>query len=63
MLNTGGIYVFLVELPILDNEMFHSVKPGLSAYANSPEMVSSWSNQINYIKRKEKVLQICIVIE
>ncbi|XP_071397051.1 ectonucleoside triphosphate diphosphohydrolase 5-like isoform X1 [Centroberyx affinis] len=36
------IYTFIqtdsVELPVLDNEMFHSIKPGLSAYADSPEM-------------------------
>ncbi|KAM4633978.1 ectonucleoside triphosphate diphosphohydrolase 5 isoform 1-T1 [Polymixia lowei] len=36
------VYTFIqketAELPILDNEMFHSIKPGLSAYADSPEM-------------------------
>ncbi|XP_075900859.1 ectonucleoside triphosphate diphosphohydrolase 5 isoform X1 [Nelusetta ayraudi] len=36
------VYTFIhadsAELPVLDNEMFHSVKPGLSAYADSPEM-------------------------
>ncbi|KAM4633979.1 ectonucleoside triphosphate diphosphohydrolase 5 isoform 2-T2 [Polymixia lowei] len=35
------VYTFIqkeTELPILDNEMFHSIKPGLSAYADSPEM-------------------------
>ncbi|XP_031722010.1 ectonucleoside triphosphate diphosphohydrolase 5 isoform X2 [Anarrhichthys ocellatus] len=36
------VYTFIQsdseELPILDNEMFHSIKPGLSAYADSPEM-------------------------
>ncbi|XP_071768550.1 ectonucleoside triphosphate diphosphohydrolase 5 [Centroberyx gerrardi] len=36
------VYTFIqtdsVELPVLDNEMFHSIKPGLSAYADSPEM-------------------------
>nr|XP_055041868.1 ectonucleoside triphosphate diphosphohydrolase 5 isoform X1 [Misgurnus anguillicaudatus] len=26
------------ELPVLDNESFHSVKPGLSAYADTPEI-------------------------
>ncbi|KAM8832705.1 ectonucleoside triphosphate diphosphohydrolase 5 isoform 1-T2 [Spinachia spinachia] len=35
------VYTFIQsaseELPILDNEMFHSIKPGLSAYADSPE--------------------------
>ena len=41
--------VFLLEeLPVLDNEMFHSVKPGLSAYADSPEVVSSLS-EINQL--------------
>lgn len=28
------------ELPVLDNETFDSVKPGLSAYADTPETVS-----------------------
>ncbi|KAJ4928737.1 hypothetical protein JOQ06_004363 [Pogonophryne albipinna] len=36
------VYTFIhggsEELPVLDNEMFHSIKPGLSAYADSPEM-------------------------
>ncbi|XP_068198221.1 ectonucleoside triphosphate diphosphohydrolase 5-like [Antennarius striatus] len=36
------VYTFIhrdsVELPVLDNEMFYSVKPGLSAYVDSPEM-------------------------
>uniref|UniRef100_A0A8C1FYX6 nucleoside diphosphate phosphatase n=2 Tax=Cyprinus carpio TaxID=7962 RepID=A0A8C1FYX6_CYPCA len=35
------IYKFIqkdpVELPVLDNEMYHAVKPGLSAYADMPE--------------------------
>lgn len=30
---------FLVELPVLDNEMYHAVKPGLSAYKDNPEEV------------------------
>lgn len=51
----------LEELPVLDNEMFHSIKPGLSAYADSPEMVSSLSNLINYIEQKEKVSWLYIV--
>lgn len=45
----------------MDNEMFHSLKPGLSAYADSPEMVSSLSNLINYIEPKEKVSWLYIV--
>ncbi|XP_062323181.1 ectonucleoside triphosphate diphosphohydrolase 5-like [Osmerus eperlanus] len=36
------VYTFIQkdpeELPVLDNEMFHSIKPGLSAYADMPEM-------------------------
>ncbi|KAJ0027099.1 hypothetical protein NQD34_018099 [Periophthalmus magnuspinnatus] len=36
------VYTFIQsdtdKLPILDNEMFQSIKPGLSAYVNSPEM-------------------------
>lgn len=35
------VYTFIQkdpeELPVLDNEIFHSVKPGLSAYADNPE--------------------------
>ncbi|KAG9344814.1 hypothetical protein JZ751_010501 [Albula glossodonta] len=35
------VYTFIqkdrAELPVLDNEMFQSVKPGLSAYADMPE--------------------------
>lgn len=30
---------FLVELPVLDNEMYHAVKPGLSSYKDNPEEV------------------------
>uniref|UniRef100_A0A3Q2XCS0 nucleoside diphosphate phosphatase n=1 Tax=Hippocampus comes TaxID=109280 RepID=A0A3Q2XCS0_HIPCM len=37
------IYKFIqkdpVELPVLDNEMYHAVKPGLSAYKDNPEEV------------------------
>lgn len=41
----------LEELPVLDNEMFYSTKPGLSAYVDSPEMVSSLSGLINSVER------------
>lgn len=51
----------LAGLPVLDNEMFHSIKPGLSAYADSPEMVSSLSNLINYIEPEGKVCWLYIV--
>ena len=29
----------LVELPVLDNELYNAVKPGLSAYKDNPEEV------------------------
>lgn len=43
--------IFLEELPVLDNEMFYSTKPGLSAYVDIPEMVSSLSDLIDSIER------------
>lgn len=30
---------FIVELPVLDNEIYHAVKPGLSAYKDNPKEV------------------------
>lgn len=43
---------FLDRLPILDNEMFQSVKPGLSAYADTPEKVSKpfvcWTSHVDF---------------
>lgn len=50
LFDVGGSSPFLAELPVLDNEMFYSAKPGLSAYADNPEMVSSLSGLINYIE-------------
>lgn len=44
-------FFYIEELPVLDNEMFYSTKPGLSAYADSPEMVSSLSGLISSIER------------
>lgn len=41
--DVGGCCAFPEPLPVLDNEMFHSIKPGLSAYADYPETVSSLS--------------------
>lgn len=35
------VNVFADEMPVLDNEAFDSVKPGLSAYADTPEIVSA----------------------
>lgn len=61
LFDVGGSCIFLAELPVLDNEMFHSIKPGLSAYANAPEMVSSFSTLINYTELEEKVQRLYIV--
>lgn len=44
-------FFFLEELPVLDNELFYSTKPGLSAYVDNPEMVSSLSGLINSFER------------
>lgn len=47
------VFVFFKEeLPVLDNEMFYSTKPGLSAYVDSPQMVSSLSGPINSVERR-----------
>lgn len=56
LFDVGGYSVFcwgffVEELPVLDNEMFYSTKPGLSAYVDSPEMVSSFSGLINSFER------------
>src|SRR4029434_8415891 len=42
-MNVNFVHAFHLsdELPVLDNEMFHNVKPGLSAFADTPEIVSS----------------------
>ncbi|KAM6906381.1 ectonucleoside triphosphate diphosphohydrolase 5 isoform 2-T2 [Lycodopsis pacificus] len=40
------------ELPILDNEMFHSIKPGLSAYADSPEMAGHTVRMLLKVAKK-----------
>lgn len=38
----SSVYVCLLTagLPVLDNEMYNAVKPGLSAYRDNPEEVS-----------------------
>uniref|UniRef100_A0A3Q3VWK1 nucleoside diphosphate phosphatase n=1 Tax=Mola mola TaxID=94237 RepID=A0A3Q3VWK1_MOLML len=50
------VYTFIqsesVELPVLDNEMFHSVKPGLSAYADSPEMAGHTVRMLLKVAKK-----------
>ncbi|XP_072313317.1 ectonucleoside triphosphate diphosphohydrolase 5 [Eucyclogobius newberryi] len=50
------IYKFIqkdsVELPVLDNEMFHAVKPGLSSYKDNPEEGGNTVRQLLKIAKK-----------
>uniref|UniRef100_A0A665WTL2 nucleoside diphosphate phosphatase n=1 Tax=Echeneis naucrates TaxID=173247 RepID=A0A665WTL2_ECHNA len=50
------VYTFIqsdsVELPVLDNEMFHSIKPGLSAYADFPEMAGHTVRMLLKVAKK-----------
>ncbi|KAL2082155.1 hypothetical protein ACEWY4_021973 [Coilia grayii] len=50
------IYTFILsdqdELPMLDNEMFHSVKPGLSAFADAPEIAGETVRQLLRVAKK-----------
>ncbi|XP_047248969.1 ectonucleoside triphosphate diphosphohydrolase 5 [Girardinichthys multiradiatus] len=50
------IYKFIqkdpVELPVLDNEMFHAVKPGLSEYKDNPEEGGNTIRQLLKIAKK-----------
>ncbi|XP_063758416.1 ectonucleoside triphosphate diphosphohydrolase 5-like isoform X3 [Eleginops maclovinus] len=50
------VYTFIhsgsEELPVLDNEMFHSIKPGLSAYAGSPEMAGHTVRMLLKVAKK-----------
>ncbi|XP_055362546.1 ectonucleoside triphosphate diphosphohydrolase 5-like isoform X2 [Betta splendens] len=50
------VYTFIQslseELPVLDNEMFHSTKPGLSAYADSPEMAGHTVRMLLKVAKK-----------
>ncbi|XP_053192909.1 ectonucleoside triphosphate diphosphohydrolase 5-like [Scomber japonicus] len=50
------VYTFIQsdseELPVLDNEMFHSVKPGLSAYADSPEVAGHTVRMLLKVAKK-----------
>uniref|UniRef100_A0A674AJG7 nucleoside diphosphate phosphatase n=1 Tax=Salmo trutta TaxID=8032 RepID=A0A674AJG7_SALTR len=50
------VYTFIQkdpeELPVLDNEMFHSIKPGLSAYADTPEMGGYTVRQLLKVAKK-----------
>uniref|UniRef100_A0A8C4F3N3 nucleoside diphosphate phosphatase n=1 Tax=Dicentrarchus labrax TaxID=13489 RepID=A0A8C4F3N3_DICLA len=40
------------ELPVLDNEMYHAVKPGLSAYKDNPEEGGNTIRQLLKIAKK-----------
>uniref|UniRef100_A0A3Q1GXD0 nucleoside diphosphate phosphatase n=1 Tax=Acanthochromis polyacanthus TaxID=80966 RepID=A0A3Q1GXD0_9TELE len=49
------IYKFIQkdpELPVLDNEMYHAVKPGLSAYKDNPEEGGNTIRQLLKIAKK-----------
>ncbi|XP_070781607.1 ectonucleoside triphosphate diphosphohydrolase 5-like [Enoplosus armatus] len=50
------VYTFIqsdsAELPVLDNEMFHSTKPGLSAYADAPEMAGHTVRMLLKVAKK-----------
>ncbi|XP_020488115.2 ectonucleoside triphosphate diphosphohydrolase 5 isoform X1 [Labrus bergylta] len=50
------VYTFIqgdsAELPLLDNEMFHSIKPGLSGYADSPEMAAHTVRMLLKVAKK-----------
>lgn len=50
------VYTFIQKepdgLPVLDNEMFHSMKPGLSAYADIPEIAGHTVRQLLRVAKK-----------
>uniref|UniRef100_A0A3P9LM62 nucleoside diphosphate phosphatase n=1 Tax=Oryzias latipes TaxID=8090 RepID=A0A3P9LM62_ORYLA len=50
------VYTFIQgdsePLPVLDNEMFHSVKPGLSAYADAPEVAGHTVRMLLKVAKK-----------
>uniref|UniRef100_A0A8C5CPU2 nucleoside diphosphate phosphatase n=1 Tax=Gadus morhua TaxID=8049 RepID=A0A8C5CPU2_GADMO len=49
------VYTFIHQdtvLPVLDNEMFHSIKPGLSAYADSPETAAHTVKMLLKVAKK-----------
>ncbi|XP_017567265.1 ectonucleoside triphosphate diphosphohydrolase 5 [Pygocentrus nattereri] len=50
------IYKFIQKdpagLPVLDNEMYHAVKPGLSAYADKPEVGGDTIRQLLKVAKK-----------
>ncbi|XP_023203810.1 ectonucleoside triphosphate diphosphohydrolase 5-like isoform X1 [Xiphophorus maculatus] len=50
------VYTFIQSnsepLPVLDNEMFHSIKPGLSAYADYPETAGETVRMLLKVAKK-----------
>uniref|UniRef100_A0A3P9PMY5 nucleoside diphosphate phosphatase n=1 Tax=Poecilia reticulata TaxID=8081 RepID=A0A3P9PMY5_POERE len=47
------VYTFIQKLlPVLDNEMFHSIKPGLSAYADHPETAGETVRMLLKVAKK-----------
>lgn len=50
------VYTFIqkdpAELPVLDNEMYHAVKPGLSAYADKPDVGGDTIRQLLKLAKK-----------
>ncbi|XP_043076570.1 ectonucleoside triphosphate diphosphohydrolase 5 [Puntigrus tetrazona] len=50
------VYTFIQKepdgLPVLDNEMFHSMKPGLSAFADIPEIAGHTVRQLLRVAKK-----------
>ncbi|XP_061111887.1 ectonucleoside triphosphate diphosphohydrolase 5 [Conger conger] len=50
------VYTFIqkdpAELPVLDNEMYHAVKPGLSAYADKPDVGGDTVRQLLKLAKK-----------
>ncbi|XP_008311400.1 ectonucleoside triphosphate diphosphohydrolase 5-like [Cynoglossus semilaevis] len=49
------VYTFIQsnsELPVLDNEIFQSLKPGLSAYADSPKMATDGIRKLLKVAKK-----------
>lgn len=50
------VYTFIQsnseQLPVLDNEMFHSIKPGLSAYADYPETAGETVRMLLKVAKK-----------
>ncbi|XP_015239959.1 PREDICTED: ectonucleoside triphosphate diphosphohydrolase 5-like [Cyprinodon variegatus] len=46
------IHSYSEQLPVLDNEMFHSIKPGLSAYAEYPDTAGETVRMLLKVAKK-----------